>query len=322
MTSEFSALITPLMIAPMINWTNNHFRVFMRLLAPRALVYTEMQTYGAIINNPARALHFSACESPIALQLGGANKRELVECARRAEDYGFAEINLNLGCPSRKVQAGKFGACLMLQPELVADCIAALKNSVKIPITAKTRIGVDHHDSYEFFSSFVHKLVAAGCDKLIVHARKAWLHGLSPKENRTIPPVNYNFVYNIKRELPNLCVVINGNIRDTLSIEKHRQKVDGVMIGRLTYQNPYAITAIHQQFYPESIVPTRQAILTQYIEYIRQQKANNLNLSLLLKPIFNINHGLPNKKYWQTVLQKTLQEKQLKYLMVAASMSQ
>ena len=181
-----SSLISMLAIAPMIDWTYIHFRVLMRILAPQALLYTEMQTVGAIFNNPARALAHHAIEYPLALQLGGADKAALVKCAQIAEQQTFSEINLNLGCPSDRVQAGRFGACLMAEPKLVSECIQAMKTAVSIPITAKVRIGIDQQDSYDYFSSFVRQLVDAGCDKVIVHARKAWLHGLSPKQNRTI----------------------------------------------------------------------------------------------------------------------------------------
>ncbi|CEK10703.1 tRNA-dihydrouridine synthase A [Legionella hackeliae] len=309
-----SALISPLSIAPMIDWTYTHFRVFMRLIAPRALLYTDMQTTGAVINNPSRALTFDSIEHPLALQLGGSDKAKLVECARLAENQGFDEINLNLGCPSDKVQAGRFGACLMNEPDQVAACIHAIKSAVSIPVTAKTRIGIDNQDSYEFFANFAHKLVDAGCDKLIVHARKAWLSGLNPKQNRTIPPVNYEFVYKIKQELPQLPVVINGNIDDITGIEQHMLFVDGVMLGRLACNNPYALAAIHHYYYPEIPIPARHEILQHYVQYIESKFSQGIALTILLKPLFNFAHGLSGAKRWKEQLMKIQQSKKIEML--------
>ncbi len=233
---------------------------------------------------------------------------------KTAEEKGFAEVNLNLGCPSDKVQAGRFGACLMAEPEQVADCISAMKNAVSIPVTAKTRIGIDQQDSYDFFAAFAHRLIDAGCDKLIVHARKAWLHGLNPKQNRTIPPLHYEFVYKIKEEMPTIPVVINGNINTANEIKSHLQQVDGVMLGRLACQNPYALAAIHHQFYPELPQPARSAIWRDYIVYIHRQFERGVPLSLLLKPVFNLAHGLPHAKSWKERLVQAQQLKQVDQL--------
>lgn len=304
-----NALISSLSIAPMIDWTYTHFRVFMRLLAPKALLYTEMQTTGAIINNPARTLYFDPKELPLALQLGGADKAKLVQCAIIAEEQGFSEINLNLGCPSEKVQAGRFGACLMREPAHVAECIRAIKAQVSIPVTAKTRIGIDDQDSYDFFSTFAHQLIDVGCDKLIVHARKAWLHGLNPKQNRSIPPIQYDFVYRIKEELPTVPVVVNGNIQSVDELSEHMQKIDGVMLGRLACQNPYAIARIHHWFFPNTPFVTQATILNDYLAYAQQQLEQKVPLSLLLKPIFNLAHGLPFAKRWKEHLAQALQMK-------------
>lgn len=298
-----SHLISPLAIAPMIDWTYTHFRVLMRLLAPHALLYTDMQTAGAIFNNPSRALAFHVMEKPLALQLGGSDQAALVRCAQIAEQQGFAEVNLNLGCPSDRVQAGRFGACLMAHPEEVAACIEAMKQAVTIPVTAKTRIGIDSQDSYEFFAAFAHRLVDAGCDKLIVHARKAWLHGLSPKQNRTVPPLHYDYVYKIKQAMPSsLPVVINGNINTLDDIHAHLQWVDGVMLGRLACQNPYAIAVIHSGLYPEVPLLTRRLILTQYIDYIFSVHVPGMSMSLLLKPILNLAHSMPGARLWKEQL--------------------
>jgi tRNA-dihydrouridine synthase A len=308
------ALISPLAIAPMIDWTYTHFRVFMRMLAPNAFLYTDMQTPGAIFNNPMRALHFHDIEKPVALQLGGSDKKALVECAKLAEQQGFVEVNLNLGCPSDRVQSGNFGACLMAEPALVADCIAAMKQAVQIPITAKTRIGIDQEDSYEFFSAFAHCLIEAGCDKLVVHARKAWLHGLNPKQNRTIPPLHYDYVYKIKAAFPLLPVVINGNINELSDIKKHLDFVDGVMLGRLACQNPYAIAIIHHALYPTIPLIERAAALENYMSYVESVLSNNIPISLLLKPILNLAHGLPNARKWKAKLMTIQQMKDIKAL--------
>ncbi|WP_028373366.1 tRNA dihydrouridine(20/20a) synthase DusA [Legionella lansingensis] len=302
--------MSPISIAPMIDWTYTHFRVFMRLIAPRALLYTDMQTIGAVISNP-RTLFFDASEHPLALQLGGADREKLIECAKMAQERGFNEVNLNLGCPSDKVQAGRFGACLMAEPERVAECINAMKNTVAIPVTAKTRIGIDHCDNYEFFASFAHKLVSAGCDKLIVHARKAWLHGLSPKQNRTIPPLHYQFVYQIKQELPNIPIVINGNINSLEEIKEHLSHVDGAMLGRLACQNPYALAAIHHYYYPNLALPSRYDILEKYLNYVEEKFSEGVALSILLKPLFNFAHGLPGSKRWKESLLRVQQTRQL-----------
>jgi tRNA-dihydrouridine synthase A len=272
------------------------------MLAPLALLYTDMQTVGAIMNNPARALDFHDMETPLALQLGGADKDALVKCAQIAEQKGYSEVNLNLGCPSDRVQAGHFGACLMAEPKRVADCISAMKQAIKIPVTAKTRIGIDHQDSYEYFAAFAHQLIDAGCDKLVVHARKAWLHGLNPKQNRTIPPLHYDYVYKIKEAFPGIPVVINGNINEISDIKEHLLHVDGVMLGRLACQNPYAIVKIHHALYPYIAILTRTAILERYVVYAQTVYQKRVPMSLLLKPIFNLAHGLPGARTWKAQL--------------------
>ncbi|MCW8399672.1 tRNA dihydrouridine(20/20a) synthase DusA [Legionella sp. PATHC038] len=304
-------LLSPLSIAPMIDWTYSHFRVFMRFLAPHALLYTEMQTTGAIQNNPVRSLQFSAKEHPIALQLGGSDPDALAQCTQRAEQEGYDEVNINLGCPSDKVQAGRFGACLMKEPKQVVDCIHAMRQAVSIPVTAKTRIGIDHQDSYEFFSDFVHQLVEAGAQKIIVHARKAWLNGLNPKQNRTIPPVNYEYVYRLKKEIPEIPIVINGNILNIGEIKDHLQHVEGVMLGRLACDNPFQIATIHQTLYPETSVRTRSQVFNYYLDYLLDQYSKGVSLSLLIKPIFNLAFGLPGASQWKKKLMLILQDKNL-----------
>ena len=303
-----------LSIAPMIDWTNSPFRIFMRMLAPSALLYTEMQTTGAVYNNPKRALHFSPIEHPIALQLGGADAKALAYCASIAEEAGYDEVNLNLGCPSNKVQAGRFGACMMNEPKLVSQCIKAIKQAVNIPVTAKIRIGIDHQDSFEFFSCFAHQLIDSGCDKLIVHARKAWLTGLNPKQNRTIPPVNYDFVYQLKKEIPHIPLIINGNISDIIQINEHLTHVDGVMLGRLACDNPFKIAQIHQSLYPESFPIKPSQVFFDYSRYLLDEYLEGTPLSLLIKPVFNLAHGLPGASLWKKQLMHILQTKNLQIL--------
>nr|WP_276559013.1 tRNA dihydrouridine(20/20a) synthase DusA [Fluoribacter dumoffii] len=298
-------------IAPMIDWTYTHFRVFMRLLAPHALLYSEMQTTGAIQNNPLRALQYIEMEHPIALQLGGSDPDALALCAQEAERAGYDEININLGCPSDKVQAGRFGACLMKEPKQVSDCIQAMRQAVTIPVTAKTRIGIDHQDSYEFFSDFVHHLLEAGAQKIIVHARKAWLNGLNPKQNRTIPPVNYDYVYRLKDEIPEIPVVINGNILNIEEIKNHLQFVEGVMLGRLACDNPFQIATIHQDLFPDTPKQTRSQVFELYLDYLLEEYSKGASLSLLIKPIFNLAFGLPGASQWKKTLMLILQQKNL-----------
>ena len=307
-------LFSSLAIAPMIDWTYSHFRVFMRILAPHSLLYTEMQTTGAIQNNPQRSLRFNAQEHPLALQLGGSDPQALAVSAKLAQAEGYDEININLGCPSDKVKAGHFGACLMGQPERVVDCIKAMRDIVTIPVTAKTRIGIDDQDSYQFFSDFVHRLVEAGSQKIIVHARKAWLNGLSPKQNRTIPPVNYDFVYKIRKEIPHIPVVINGNIKSYAEIKAHLEYVDGVMLGRLACDNPYEIASIHHALYPQSPIMLRSQLFSQYKDYLLTEYHRGTALSLLVKPIFNLAFGLPGASQWKKTLMLLLQTKDLTLL--------
>jgi tRNA-dihydrouridine synthase A len=291
----------------------------MRLLAPNSLLYTEMLTSGAILHNPARTLDFNEMEHPIAMQLGGSDKHALAKAASSAEQAGYDEINLNLGCPSDKVQAGHFGACLMNEPQRVVKCIEAIRQAVSIPVTAKTRIGIDNQDSYEFFSDFARRLIDAGCQKLVVHARKAWLNGLSPKQNRTIPPVQYDYVYRFKKEFPHIPIVINGNIVSEEQINEHLNQVDGVMLGRLACDNPYKIAMIHQHLYPEVPILSRNELVSQYVPYVLEQQAKGVSLSLLIKPLFNLSFGLPGASQWKKQLMAVLQTKDVSALLPASS---
>ncbi|OGV34172.1 MAG: tRNA dihydrouridine(20/20a) synthase DusA [Legionellales bacterium RIFCSPHIGHO2_12_FULL_35_11] len=284
----------------MIDWTYSHFRILMRILAPNALIYTEMQTPEAVKFNPERSLFFNKLESPLAIQLGSGDPNKLVEAAKMAELEGYCEINLNLGCPSDKVQSGSFGACLMKEPQKVSKCIAAMKAAVSIPVTAKTRIGVDDYESYSYFANFAKMLIDSGIDKLIVHARKAWLKGLSPKQNRTIPSINYDYVYQIKNEFPDFPIVINGDIKNIPEVKEHLKLVDGVMLGRLSYKNSYMISEIHKSIYQDSILLSRKEIIEKYISYANS--INNPRFSLIIKPLFNLFHGQPGSAAWKNHL--------------------
>ncbi len=296
--------MTKIAVAPMIDWTYTHFRVLMRLLAPKITLYTEMQTPGAILNQPRRALDKHPIEGDVVLQLGGSDICGLVAAAQMGEEAGFMAINLNLGCPSDKVQAGRFGACLMKEPLHVAAIIKALKSAVSIPITAKTRIGVDEEDSFAFFSDFVQHLVDAGCNELIVHARSAWLKGLSPKQNRMIPPLHYDYVYRIKERHADIPVILNGHVTCIEEVHQHLLLVDGVMLGRLACQNPYAMATIHHDVYQDEPLISRSHALQHYLDYavLVADARPNTSLALLLKPLYNMMHGMPYAKRWKEAL--------------------
>ncbi len=258
-------------IAPMMDWTDRHCRYFHRLLAPHARLYTEMVTSGAALyGDRARLLGFDPAEHPVALQLGGSDPIDLAAAARIGAELGFDEINLNVGCPSDRVQSGRFGACLMREPMLVGDCVAAMRAAVDVPVTVKCRIGVDEQDAYADLQRFTETLVAAGVRVLIVHARKAWLHGLSPKENREIPPLDYERVYRLKREFPQLTIVINGGITTAESIPSHLAHVDGVMLGRAAYHDPFVLARVEHAVFGTPL-PERVEILDRLAPYIAEQ---------------------------------------------------
>jgi tRNA-dihydrouridine synthase A len=241
-----------LTIAPMMDWTDRHCRAFHRVMSRRARLYTEMVTTGAVIFGPReRLLGFGKAEHPVAVQLGGSDPAELAKAARICADFGYDEINLNVGCPSDRVQNGRFGACLMQEPALVGDCVAAMKAAVSLPVTVKCRIGVDDQDTEEALNRLTESVVAAGCDELTVHARKAWLQGLSPKENRDIPPLDYSRVYRLKAARPNLPIAINGGIRTMPEVHEHLKHVDGAMLGRVAYHEPEILLAVDRELYGE-----------------------------------------------------------------------
>jgi tRNA-dihydrouridine synthase A len=288
----------------MMEWTDRHCRYFLRLISHRALLYTEMVTTGALIHgNRERFLAYDKSEHPLALQLGGSNPKELAFCTRMAEDYGFDEVNLNVGCPSNRVQSGRFGACLMKEPDLVAECVAAMDQAVKLPVTVKMRIGVDEQDSYELLSQFIHIVAQAGCRTLIIHARKAWLQGLSPRENREIPPLRYEVVHAIKQDFPQLEVVINGGITTLEEVQGHLKWMDGVMIGRVVYHNPYFLAQIDQHFYGDfHPLLTRHEIIEAFLPYVEQQLIQNITLSSMTRHILGLFQGQPGSRAWRRYL--------------------
>ena len=258
-------------VAPMLDWTDRHCRYFHRLLSKHALLYTEMVTTGALIHGDKhRFLQFNASENPVAFQLGGSNPKDLAVCAKMVEEYGYDEINLNVGCPSDRVQNGSFGACLMAEPALVAECIAAMSQVVSIPVTVKSRIGIDDKDSYEELVQFIGTIADTGCKTFIVHARKAWLKGLSPKQNREVPPLDYERVYQLKRDFPGLEIIINGGITTLEQAALMLDQVDGVMVGREAYQNPYILAGVDNLLYGDiKEKVSRQEIVKTLIPYIQ-----------------------------------------------------
>ena len=285
-------------IAPMMDLSDLHCRYFWRLLTRNALLYTEMVTTGALIHgNRQRFLTFNPEEHPLALQVGGSNPKDLAECARMAEDWGYDEINLNCGCPSDRVQQGMIGACLMGEPDLVAECVAAMIAACTIPVTVKHRIGIDDMDDYQAMREFVAKVAAVGCDTFIVHARKAWLKGLSPKENRDVPPLQYERVYQLKQEFPQLSIVINGGITTLEQCQNLLQHVDGVMLGREAYHNPYLLAGVDAALFgDEKPIPSRDDILTDFMAYCDRQLSETGRLHPMSRHILGLFLGQPGAR--------------------------
>ena len=297
-------------IAPMLDWTDRHCRYFHRLLTRNTLLYTEMVTTGAILFGKGDYLQYSADEHPIALQLGGSDPDALAKCARIAEERGYDEINLNVGCPSDRVQNGRFGACLMASSQLVADCVAAMRAEVSIPVTVKSRIGIDDMDSYEFLCDFIETVKQSGCDTFIVHARKAWLSGLSPKENRDIPPLDYERVYQLKRDYPQLIIAINGGITDLAQIKEHLLHVDGVMVGREAYQNPYMLAHIDAELFADHhAISSRHDIIMQMLPYIEQHLQSGGYLSHITRHMLGLFQGVPGARAWRRYLSENATRK-------------
>ncbi len=301
-------------IAPMMDYTDRHCRYFLRLISRRTLLYTEMVTQGAIIHGPReRLLAFHPAEHPLALQIGGSDPALLADCAKIAENYGYDEVNLNVGCPSDRVQSGRFGACLMAEPALVADCVAAMQQAVALPITVKTRIGIDHQDSYEELQQFIQTISQTGCKTFILHARKAWLKGLSPKENREIPPLRYEIVYQLKQDFPALEIIINGGILTLEQAKQHLQQVDGVMMGRAAYHNPYMLAEVDTAIYGDNTPGlSREAVLSVYCDYIEQELLQNTPIFPLIKPILGLFQGMPGAKIWRRSISESLARKEEK----------
>lgn len=292
-----------LSVAPMMDWTDRHCRYFHRLLAPSAVLYTEMVTTAAILHGDRdRLLEFNEAEHPLALQLGGSDPAELAQCARIAAARGYAEINLNVGCPSDRVQKGRFGACLMRQPELVGGGVAAMLDVVEIPVTVKTRIGVDELDSYAYFSDFIHCVAESGCRVFVVHARKAWLSGLSPKENRDVPELRYDWVYRLRHENPQLTVVVNGGITTAAQAMRHLDQVDGVMLGRAAYHNPWVLSECEQALTGIACVPDRVSAVHAMTRYARLQTAQGVPVKHISRHLLGLFQGLPGARNWRRFL--------------------
>jgi tRNA-dihydrouridine synthase A len=289
-------------VAPMMDWTDRHCRFFLRLLSPGALLYTEMVTAQAILHGPRdRLLGFDPAEAPVALQLGGSEPAMLATAARAGANYGYDEINLNVGCPSDRVQSGRFGACLMAEPALVRDCVAAMRDAVDVPVTVKSRIGIDDRDDYEFLRDFVGTVAEAGSKVFIVHARKAILAGLSPKENREVPPLRYEYVYRLKAEFPELCIVLNGGVRDLAGVREHLARVDGVMIGREAYHNPYFLAELEHALHGVE-PPSREAVMARYIEYVEARLAEGVRLPAMTRHVLGLYLGRPGARRWRRQL--------------------
>lgn len=291
-------------VAPMLDWTDRHCRYFHRLLTKQAVLYTEMVTVGAILHGDRdRHLRFNVAEHPVALQLGGSEPAEMAECARIAEDYGYDEVNINVGCPSERVQKGAFGACLMAEPQLIAECVAAMQAAVSIPVTVKNRIGIDEQEDYAGLRQFVSTVSEAGCQTFIVHARKAWLKGLSPKENREIPPLRYELVYQLKQEFPHLEIIINGGITTLEQCQQHLRHVDGVMVGREAYHNPWLLALVDLVLYGTGTsFHDRKAVLAALLPYVQLQLDAGVPLNHISRHILGLFQGMPGARGWRRLI--------------------
>ena len=297
----------------MMDWTDRHCRYFHRLLSRRALLYTEMVTTGALLHGDvARHLNYNAQEHPLALQLGGSEPSDLARCALLGEQWGYDEINLNCGCPSERVQRGAFGACLMAEPMLVADCVKAMVDAVSVPVTVKHRIGIDKTESYDFVRDFVGRVSEAGCSVFIVHARNAWLKGLSPKQNRDVPPLRYETVHRLKAEFPHLCFVINGGITTSEQVAQQLSMLDGVMLGREAYHNPWWLASWDAQFFSAAApdlacagrqtLGTREQVEDAMCRYMQKEKADNrVAWPSIARHMLGLRHGLPGARHWRQV---------------------
>lgn len=304
MNAEINTNKADIRIAPMIDWTDRHCRYFLRQISPNVKLYTEMITCGALLHGDVdRHLRFDECEHPIALQLGGSNPQDLAKCAKMGIEYGYDEINLNCGCPSDRVQSGAFGACLMKDPTRVADCIKAMSDVMGKPATIKCRIGIDDYDSYEFLYDFISKTESAGCHEFIIHARKAWLKGLSPKQNREIPPLNYGIIPKLKADFPNSRFLLNGGLQTIEQMSEQLNHSDGLMIGREAYQNPYILAEIERQFFGNDSVLSREEIALRMIPYAEKQHAEyQTPVKSITRHILGLYQGISGAKQWRRTL--------------------
>ncbi len=291
-------------VAPMMDCTDRHARYFLRLLSKHALLYTEMITTGALLHGDAkRHLRFDDAEHPVAIQLGGADPAEMATCARLAAGEGYDEININVGCPSDRVQSGRFGACLMAEPQVVADCVAAMRAVVNIPVTVKTRIGIDRDESTDLLYAIVAACRQAGCTTFIIHARKAWLDGLSPKENRELPPLRYGVVHQLKRDYPSLEIIMNGGIVTIEACREALLHVDGVMLGREAYHSPYLLARVDSELYGDPAPPcTREAVIERFTAYIDRERSLGTPLSAMTRHVLGLYQGMPGARLWRRVL--------------------
>lgn len=282
----------------MMEWTDRHCRYFMRLISRHAFLYTEMVTAEAVLyGDKERVLGFDAAEHPVGLQLGGSDPAKLAEAARIGEDFGYDEINLNIGCPSDRVQSGRFGACLMAEPQLVADCVKAMADAVSVPVTVKCRIGIDDQDAEESLDTFIDTVADAGCETFIVHARKAWLDGLSPKENRDVPPLDYDRVHRLKARRDDLTIIINGGIASLAEAEPHLEQLDGVMFGRAAYADPYLMSEVDGTLYGEQASPpSRAAVLNAFLPYVERELDRGVQLNAMTRHILGLFHGQPRAR--------------------------
>ena len=300
-------------IAPMMQYTDMHDRYLLRLISKKVFLYTEMIATGSLVYGKCfDQLEFNKEEHPVGVQLGGSNIDDLIECSKKCEQYGYDEINLNVGCPSDRVQKGKFGACLMLEPKLVAECLLNMQNVVEIPVTIKCRLGVDNHESYEFLHNFVSIVSQSGVATFIIHARNGILKGLSPRQNRNIPPLKYDYVYKLKKDFPHLEIVINGGIKNLDQSETHLKSVDGVMIGRAAYENPFMLKDVDSRFFNiESCIESKKQVLNKYFEYIDKQLKNGHDLGRMMKHLFGLSKGDKHAKSFRIKILEVIKDKQL-----------
>jgi len=300
-------MIKSVSVAPMMDCTDKHYRYFLRLISKNVLLYTEMIVANAIIKGDRDyLLNFNLFEKPLALQIGGSVPKELAEAVKIAENFGYDEINLNLGCPSKKVQKNKFGACLMKEPNLVGDCINEMKNATNLPITIKTRIGYNNFEDYEYLKEFLTTIKKAGSNTFIIHARRAILDKLTPKQNLNIPPLNYNFVYNIKKDFRDDTVILNGGIDSIDKIKSHLKKVDGVMIGRAAYHSPYFLADIEREIFNNDNLLTRTEIMEKMIPYINEETKNGTRLNQIMRHTVGLFHGQRGSSYWKRYLSENM----------------